>query len=78
MTGRLPCCVPFCRSTRGDRKGCPIVPGMEWLCSRHWALVPRRLKRLRSLAKRRHRDALDDLLWARCKRIAIEAAGGLA
>lgn len=50
MTGRIPCCVPFCRRTiAADR----IPPDHEWLCSRHWGLVPQATKRRRRQLKRR-------------------------
>lgn len=49
MTDRLSCCVPFCRRTvkAGGFK--------EWVCGKHWPLVPRDLKRSYTLAKRRAR-----------------------
>ncbi|WP_336801651.1 hypothetical protein [Kaistia sp. MMO-174] len=83
---RLLCCVPFCRATRGDRKNDPITASMEWICARHWALVPKRLKRrrakLRRLTRRGYDDAkaarLDHSVWDQCKRAAIEIAGGIA
>lgn len=53
MTGRIGCVVPGCRRTRGDRKGDPLQPGMEWICGEHWALVDRSLKRLRARSRRR-------------------------
>lgn len=90
LTGpaRIGCCIPFCRATRGDRKGDPLTAHMEWICSRHWHAVPRRLKRRRSklarmLARtadpeRRERiNKADSVAWAACKRAAIEAAGGI-
>lgn len=38
MTGRLSCCVPFCRRTR--KADCS-----EWICGPHWMAVPARLRR---------------------------------
>jgi hypothetical protein len=54
MTARLPCCVPFCRRTRGRRKGdrYPIEEATEWLCADHWKLADQRLRRLRAKADR--------------------------
>jgi hypothetical protein len=51
---RLPCCVPFCRRTRGPRKGdrYPIEEATEWLCADHWKLADVRLRRLRAKADR--------------------------
>jgi hypothetical protein len=88
MTGRISCIAPFCNRTRGDRKGHPIISGMEWLCQDHWRLVPRSLKarraKLRRMEKRTsdaarlHRiDVADRVLWERCKRQAIERAAGI-
>lgn len=86
LTGpaRIACCVPGCRATRGDRKGDPLSDGMEWICSRHWATVPTKLKRWRAAAKRLKRRGQVDRawrinrwLWRECKRAAIERAMGL-
>lgn len=81
MTGRLRCCVPFCKGTRGIRKGESELPE-EWICSKHWPLVPKRLRRLHGMCKRalkQGRDVWDvaERTWERCKRAAIEAAGGI-
>ena len=71
---RLICIVPFCRRTRSaDRE--PRYS--EWCCPEHWRHVPQRLKLLRRRAHRYGRRRLDDMLWVRCKRAAIEAAGGI-
>lgn len=85
---RIGCLVPFCAASRGDRKNDPVTDRMEWICSRHWALVPRRLKNRRALLRRIGRRTTDAgrleriardgaLLWQSCKSAAIEAAGGL-
>lgn len=81
-TPRLHCVVPFCRRTRGLRKGEACLPG-EWICGDHWRLVDRRLKRLRSLNRRRYKLTRKGVvrecrLWEWCKRQAIERAGGIA
>ena len=49
---RICCIVPFCRHTRGDRKANPLTVGMEWICERHWKLVPRALKHRKKLANK--------------------------
>lgn len=88
MVDRISCCVPFCPRTRGDRKGDPITPGMEWLCHDHWRTVPTRLKRRRAKIRRiekRTNDAcvvlraeeVDAAVWNACKRHAIERAVGI-
>jgi hypothetical protein len=84
---RISCLVPFCRSTRGDCKGDLLAEGLEWICARHWALVPRRLKLRRARLRRMERRATaarvdriraaDQRIWRRCKVAAIEAAGGI-
>jgi hypothetical protein len=79
MTGRLPCCVPFCRRTRKDDGRY-----REWICAIHWKPVPPRLKKFKLATVRRALScpgpkeiARADRAWARCKRAAIEAAGGI-
>lgn len=46
---RLNCCVPFCKRTRGARKGDtePIREGQEWICGKHWMAIPKPLRRVR-------------------------------
>jgi hypothetical protein len=86
MSERLRCLVPFCRRTRGDRKGDPIGPGDEWVCGPHWSVTDRALRRLYSLCRRRTRRGWTDRdwrglqvgLWHRLKRQATERAVGLA
>lgn len=88
MGNRIACLVPFCRRTRGDRRGDPVVPSMEWICGDHWRAVPKRLKRRRQMLGRMARRTADqiklnriwradDAAWAQCKRAAIERAVGL-
>lgn len=83
---RLKCCVPFCRGTRGLRKGETVLPD-EWICSVHWRAVPATLKRVRSRLRRRRKKlghmtavmrGINFRSWELCKRKAIEAAGGIA
>jgi hypothetical protein len=88
VTDRISCCVPFCHRTRGNRKGDPLTPTMEWLCQDHWRLVPPRLKqrraKLRRIEKRSSDPCIelrvehaDSLVWEACKRHAIERAAGI-
>ena len=79
---RIRCAVPFCRRTR---------PGalFEWICSKHWALVPRHWRRDYARARRRARSGrcfdcygagacgCARNLWRMCKAEAIERAAGL-
>lgn len=90
MTIRLRCCVPFCKRTRGPRKGDnpPITEATEWLCGPHWQAIPASLRRRRSLILRKMRRAsgerlqrihtIDGRMWKRCREAAIERAGGIA
>lgn len=70
--GRLACAVPFCRRTVA------VEPGWrEWLCSRHWRLVDRRLRRMLIAAQRlrrrgRPRASVELWLWRECKRQACD------
>lgn len=80
LTDRLLCCVPFCHYTRHNREGFS-----EWICRRHWMMVPKRWRRWYGIARRRARkfDILVDQnransIWDKCKAAAIEAAGGIA
>ena len=78
MRPRLRCIVPGCSHTRGDRKGDPITPGMEWICAGHWRLVPRALKAIRTRARRKGKDRVVlARLWRRIRREAIERALGI-
>jgi hypothetical protein len=74
---RIRCVVPHCACTRGDRKNSPVAPGMEFICRKHWALVPKAWKRRRRLFARRQRRDLEAKMWDRMKRIAIERAVGI-
>lgn len=79
---RVSCCVPFCQRTRGDRKGDPLFPGMEWICGPHWRLVDKRIKRLRAANRRRRGDSLlafktDGVLWRWAKNQAIQHGVGI-
>lgn len=97
---RTACCVPFCRRTRGLRKGETALPS-EWVCGEHWRMVPKhnrvRLTRAYRWYRRRFGDNGPHIYpagspnrlaavrygrhwrrcWERCKRAAIEAAGGV-
>lgn len=69
-TDRIGCCVPFCRRTT-KREGC-FADAEEYVCGRHWPLVPKRVNDLRP-------EAIEAVgrVWRRCKRYAIETAIGL-
>lgn len=48
MVDRLQCCVPYCRRSMRNDEGYS-----EWICGKHWPLVPRALKsRKRQLNRR--------------------------
>lgn len=76
MPDRLPCCIPACRSI-GTTK-----PYTEWICSRHWGLIPKQQKRAYRRAWNRAnglewRDAGANAavarLWKWCKKHASDA-----
>lgn len=68
---RLRCLVPFCRrTTRAGRY-------REWICGAHWRLTSRAWRRRFFLFRRRGRQDLEDRMWLRLKRQAIERAMGL-
>lgn len=88
---RLPCLVPFCRRTRGPRKGDlePIEPDMDWICGPHWRLVSPKTKARYATTKRLLRKAVrvqravaaaQDKAWSvweACKSEAIERTMGI-
>lgn len=86
MTDRISCVVPFCVLTRGDRKGDPIKPGMEWICGDHWRLIEKQPRRVYGRMRKRRRKfspTQSDIeaewrLWRWLKRKAIESAMGIA
>lgn len=77
MTDRLRCCCPGCRRTK------PAGEFAEWICARHWAAVPRRLRvRYSRLKRRARRDprwcSVAARMWIRCRSIAeTEALMGM-
>ena len=85
MTIRIACCVPHCPRTRGDRKGDPVTPDMEWICGDHWRMADKRRRKVWGRVKGRWRrfgpDAdrgpIDDRLWRALKRQAINRAFGI-
>lgn len=82
MSDRLRCAVPFCRRTVARDK---LPSGHdEWICAKHWPLVPHDMKRRKRLAERiaRRKNSpaawvLAGRIWERCKAAAIERAAGI-
>lgn len=81
MTERVRCCVPFCKHTRGERKGdtdWPWPKGSDWICGEHW--MPIRSMRRRAYRRARKASVPDERLWpmwSALKREAIEKAMGI-
>lgn len=86
---RLPCCVPFCRRTRGlEKRDHGRLPS-EWVCAAHWRAVPAAQRaeylKLRRLSRRAWEagKSLPRLFcrtgdaWEACKSVAIERAMGV-
>lgn len=48
VSDRIRCCVPFCRRTTGE-------PFREWICAKHWSMVPRTVRAVWSREKRQAR-----------------------
>ena len=63
MTDRLVCAVPGCKRTTAPRVG-----ACGWICGKHWALVPIKMRRAKARAKRRGRAELADQIWQRALR----------
>lgn len=74
---RLTCIAPGCRRTHRNSEGFA-----EWLCQKHWALVPKVTRRAyhrarRKWAKGQRAGAAPARLWARCVLLAtIETLQG--
>lgn len=73
---RLNCCVPFCKHTRGPRKGDknPITADMTWICGRHWQATSKTWRRRLSLFERRKRYDLAARMWERLRQQAVDLA----
>lgn len=78
MANRLTCCIFGChRSTGKDFN--------EWICSVHWKLVSKTIKRRRARFRREAKktgwtnrlNGLDDIAWAQAKRQATERGMGI-
>ena len=63
--GRIPCLVPHCRRTAPASK---YPPGTVIICGKHWRMVDRRARRLKTLSERTFHDAC-----AECEAIEREA-----
>lgn len=69
MADRIPCVVPGCKRTHKPAEF------SEWLCPKHWPMVPKRMRAAYSRAKRRRKDwPLLNRLWRRCKMAAMREA----
>ncbi|MCX5495768.1 hypothetical protein OSH11_13725 [Kaistia dalseonensis] len=89
MTDRLRCAVPHCRRSKRADEAPVIIDGKplaldEWICPTHWRPVRRDRRAVFAAAKRILRRKRTERaarlmiwLWQRCKREAIECAGGL-
>ncbi len=77
MTARLTCIAPGCRRSHRNDEGFA-----EWLCQKHWVMVPKATRRAYHRARRLRRKGAKSgdacaRLWARCVRVAtIEALQG--
>lgn len=71
---RLLCLVPFCKRT--------LKPAheshTEGICSLHWRLTDKRLRRLLFRCRRIGRPGLEAYFWDKLKIQAIERAGGIS
>ena len=64
--GRITCSAPGCRRT------CKAQEWQEWLCAKHFRLVPKVMRRAYAHAKRRRKPvSVLNRLWFRCKAVAI-------
>ncbi len=68
---RIHCAVPGCARTR--------KPGAhtEFICSTHWPMTDRKLRRVMFRARKRGEVETDCMAWRKLKRQAIERAAGV-
>lgn len=90
MTDRIPCCVPFCNCSK---VGPPEIVEYhhhtvwyemelsQWVCSKHWRMVPPKMRSMFNEAKRRFRKRKHSFalkvtmrMWTRCRDAAIKKA----
>lgn len=67
MSQRLTCLLHECHRTNRNDKGFE-----EWICQKHWGAVPKKYRKLYSMAKRKFkRGEIDDnriqSIWNKCK-----------
>lgn len=75
---RLKCCILGCNGSTGKDYE-------EWICSNHWPLVSKTIKRRRAMLRRRGKKTgwteqlkrMDDALWERAKKQATERSMGI-
>lgn len=79
---RTRCCVPGCKRTSTR------FPD-EWICGRHWSLVPKKMKKVLARIHRKCRRyphmnrtvqrlmRAEERIWQRIRRAAIESAHGV-
>lgn len=81
MSDRIPCLVPFCGRTM--RRTPDSGPDTEFICAKHWPAIDRRVRRLHCKIRRKRKrgaqglEAAAQRMWDRCRRQAIERAGGI-
>lgn len=64
---RIGCLINGCRRTRKNDGGFN-----EWICQKHWSVVPKSYRKLYSLAKRKYKKReINELrvqsIWIKCK-----------
>lgn len=67
MSVRLNCLITGCRRTKRNDEGFD-----EWICQKHWSVVPVKYRKLYSMAKRKFKKGdIDEerllSVWKKCK-----------
>ncbi|MCS4088866.1 hypothetical protein [Rhizobium sp. BK176] len=88
---RISCCIPHCKRTRRHDPDLVVVDGRvldfgdEWICQKHWSVLPPALRREHVTAKRKVKrlgdmesEIASATVWRRCKDKASEIAFGLS
>lgn len=71
---RHECLIEGCRRTKQNDDGYD-----EWICQKHWSVVPKKYRRLYAMAKRKFKKGHIDYervqaIWVRCKDQAYKNA----
>ena len=78
MSNRINCLIFGCKRTRVNKPGFT-----EWICSKHWAVIPKKYRRLHSMAGRKFKKGQISVervngIWNKCKDWAFRNAWSIS